>query len=287
MDKPAIYKPTFITSTGFKANWGTVSSATKYYLDVATDLSFTNLLAGYSALEVAGNSANVAGLTAHGHYYYRVRASNADDSDLSDLSYYMEVVTGFSVGSVTVEFGNLLTDLFNVQAIVVEVSTNFNFQAIVRDKDGNRLNSAKCLMVQVGWANIGEFDPVNDADPTTPSEGYFYTISQAGENDITGEVEEFTPVDLLVYLNGVWQIKKRRHVYSDAGGVANLFVDYSVDNMLCVTKAGFQDECQILNYVSGEHQYDVMMYPVVSVVTTSKGYAVNTQPAKRDSRHFS
>lgn len=286
MDTPAIYNPTDVTKTSFTANWQAVTGATKYYLDVATDAAFTSFVAGYNAKEVSTNFDSVTGLTDQTHYFYRVKATNVDDTDVSDLSYTIEVVTGFFIAGMSIEFGNLVAGLFNVQGITIEVSTDFNFQLIIRDKSGAKLNSAKCLVIRAGWTDKGSWNPNTDPDPVAPVEGDFFTISASGENDITGEIEEFTTVDLLVYLDGIWQIKKRRHVYSDASGVANLNVDYLTDNLLQVSKSGFQTENQTINYVSGEHQYDLVMYPVISVVHTSKGHAVSLAPTKRDNRYY-
>src|SRR5947199_257014 len=61
------------------ANWRSVSGATGYRLDVATDSSFVNYVPGYQDLD-AGNttSYNVTGLAANTIYYYRVRAYNGN-----------------------------------------------------------------------------------------------------------------------------------------------------------------------------------------------------------------
>lgn len=286
MNTPSIYTPSNVAKTSFTANWSLVSGATKYYLDVATDAAFTSFVSGYNNKQVSVNYDAVTGLTDLGHYYYRVKASNVDNSDVSAYSYWMEVVTGFSIGGMSIEFGNLIADLFNVQGITIEVSTDFNFQAIIRDVANAKINSAQCLVIQAGWINKGNWNPNTDTDPSAPTNGDYYIISATGNNDITGELQEFTTVDLLVRLSGTWQIKKRRNVYTDASGIANLNVDYSTNNLLQVTKSGYQVEKQILNYVSGEHQYDLVLYPVISVVSISKGHAISLQPDNRTNKHF-
>ncbi len=67
-----------VTAVSFIANWSTASGATSYFLDVATDPSFTNFVSGYNNLNV-GNviSYNVSGLNCNTTYYYRLRAINS------------------------------------------------------------------------------------------------------------------------------------------------------------------------------------------------------------------
>ncbi len=67
-----------VTATGFTANWNSLSGATGYLLDVATDSSFEYLVSGYNNLDV-GNTTNcvLSGLETELTYYYRVRAYNA------------------------------------------------------------------------------------------------------------------------------------------------------------------------------------------------------------------
>jgi len=74
---PVATNASAITGTGFIANWNVAATATGYLLDVATDNSFTNILAAYSNLAVVGNSKTIAGLTNGTTYYYRVRSVNA------------------------------------------------------------------------------------------------------------------------------------------------------------------------------------------------------------------
>ncbi len=74
---PVATAATNITQTSFDANWGAVSGADGYYLDVATDSLFTSMVSGYDNLNTGNvTTYNVSGLTSNTVYYYRVRAYN-------------------------------------------------------------------------------------------------------------------------------------------------------------------------------------------------------------------
>jgi len=82
---PITSSATDLEQNSFSANWESALSATNYYLDVATDASFTEPISG-SPISV-GNTLthSVTGLQAGTNYYYRVRAENMNgtsgDSD--------------------------------------------------------------------------------------------------------------------------------------------------------------------------------------------------------------
>src|SRR5205814_2109856 len=70
---PAASVATNVTSSGFTANWSSVSNATGYRLDVSTSSSFTS----YVTWDVGNvTSRSNGGLSANAIYYYRVRAYN-------------------------------------------------------------------------------------------------------------------------------------------------------------------------------------------------------------------
>ena len=81
---PIANPATFVTNHSFKANWRSVNGATGYRLDVATNNSFTNYVAGYQNLNV-GNalSHGVTGLNPSTAYFYRVRAYNGNGTSHS------------------------------------------------------------------------------------------------------------------------------------------------------------------------------------------------------------
>ncbi len=82
-----------ITFTGFSAKWNSVTGATGYYLDVATDNGFSSMVSGYNNKDVGNvTTSGVTGLSASTPYYYRLRAYNA--SGTSDNSNTITVTTG-------------------------------------------------------------------------------------------------------------------------------------------------------------------------------------------------
>ena len=74
---PNVSAATGLSSSGFTANWSSVSGATGYRLDVSTSSSFSGFVTGYQDFD-AGDvmSKPITGLAANKTYYYRVRAYN-------------------------------------------------------------------------------------------------------------------------------------------------------------------------------------------------------------------
>lgn len=88
---PVAGEASTVTTTNFVANWEASDTATNYLLDVATDVDFVNLVAGYGPVSV-GTALTwpVTGLSPGQTYHYRVRAQNG--SGLSGNSAVISVI---------------------------------------------------------------------------------------------------------------------------------------------------------------------------------------------------
>jgi len=74
---PATVVATNRTQNSFQLNWTAApGTVTGYYLDVATDAAFTNMLAGYPLTLGVVTQYTVTGVSVGTDYYYRVRAFN-------------------------------------------------------------------------------------------------------------------------------------------------------------------------------------------------------------------
>jgi hypothetical protein len=89
-DAPVAAEASTITGVMFTANWGSVTDATSYRLDVSAD-NFVSFVQGYNDKEVFTLSDEVTGLTAATSYQYRVRAVSSNGT--SDNSNVIDVTT--------------------------------------------------------------------------------------------------------------------------------------------------------------------------------------------------
>lgn len=104
--KPVVQDATGIGASQFTVNWQSSAGATGYYLDVATNSSFNNLVTGYAGINV-GNVTSYQvnqGINPYTTYYVRVRAYNANgtSSDSNTVSVLtLPVLAAVTTSSVT------------------------------------------------------------------------------------------------------------------------------------------------------------------------------------------
>lgn len=73
---PTATAATNITQTSFTTNWGAITGADNYRIDVSTSSGFSSFVTGYNNTSVAGTNTSVIGLASGITYYYRIRSEN-------------------------------------------------------------------------------------------------------------------------------------------------------------------------------------------------------------------
>ncbi len=161
----------------FRANWNTVSDATGYYVDVATDPSFAanTFVSGHNFKYVANGNSNyldVTGLTLGQTYYYRVSSAN------SCISFYSNIVSLTTAApsiptayAATEEDCNSFianwSSINGASGYYLEVATDAGF--------GNKVTGYEYLYIANGYTS---FYPVTGLSESTQ---YHYRVSSADQ----------------------------------------------------------------------------------------------------------
>jgi phosphodiesterase/alkaline phosphatase D-like protein len=137
---PTATDPNNFTCNSFNANWGAVTGATQYFLDVSTTSAFTagTFVSGYNNLNVGNvTTLNVTGLTTGVVYFYRIRASNGCSTSLNSNT--ITVSTTAPVSPTATPATNFSCTSFNANwgavsgatQYIIEVSTSASFTSYV------------------------------------------------------------------------------------------------------------------------------------------------------------
>ncbi len=222
-----------ITNNSFIANWNSVSGATGYSLDVATDAGFTNILPSYNGLYV-GNTViyNVTGLNPCTTYYYRIRASNSCGSSV--YSNIINVTTLYSCPSLSawlykipVTINNSGTFLANYQVMIT-----LNTQALVAsgkmNVNGNDIrvtDSDKCTPLNF-WIEEGTMNTTNTIIwvkvPSVPTGNkliYVYYGNAAATNSSDGFATFNFFDDFTIFNPATWSISGGGSYSASTGSV--------------------------------------------------------------------
>ena len=118
-----------ILSTSFSANWSSVTGATGYILDVATDNAFTSMVSGYSALAISNvTTYSVTGLSSATTYYYRVRATGSGCTSTNSLTQTPTTSCGTTSLTYTQLFNASTTPLcWSTSIVAVQTGTKISY----------------------------------------------------------------------------------------------------------------------------------------------------------------
>lgn len=94
---PTAIDATNVTSTTFRANTNSVSDATGYVIDVATDLAFNNIVSFYTGMSMSGTFHNITGLSPNTTYYYRVRATSPNSTSANSNVISVTTLASYSI----------------------------------------------------------------------------------------------------------------------------------------------------------------------------------------------
>jgi hypothetical protein len=140
LEAPGASAATNITETSFTANWATSAGATGYRIDVATDSTFTNIVAGYDNMDAGDvTSTSITGLSSGTIYYYRLRAYNAGGTSILNSNTIKVSTLGVPAAPVAQDAINISqtgfttnwNSLTNVDGYLLDVSTDDTFSSLV------------------------------------------------------------------------------------------------------------------------------------------------------------
>ena len=177
------------TQNSFRVNWGDVTGAESYRLDVSTNSSFTSFITGYNNADVgSGNSHTLNGLDAGTIYYFRMRAYDSDGNQTSSSSSTKNTETipdtpiaNTAVGITSTSFTADWDQVSGADNYLLDISDFDNFSSFFDGYDGK------------------EVTPHSEAVAgMTPGSIVYYRVrseNSGGESPNSGTVEVILAID--------------------------------------------------------------------------------------------
>lgn len=174
---PITAAPSSITSTGFNANWNTVSGATGYRLDVSTASDFSSFVPGYEDINVNNVlTYSISGLSENTTYYFRVRGYNGygTGASSSNGSAVTSPAAPVSTAASSVS-GTSFVSNWNASAgasgYYLDVSTVSNFSTFLTGYNNLDVGNTTSRAISVSSAGISYYYRVRAYNPggTSPN----------------------------------------------------------------------------------------------------------------------
>jgi gliding motility-associated-like protein len=142
---PSLAAASSIGTTGFTVNWGAVTGATSYRLDVSSDNGFSSFVSGFNNATVTGTSWAVTGLSAGTTYYYRMRSVGSATSLSSGTGSQITVPAAPAIPTTslvsTTGFTLNWTATTGANSYQLDVSTNSGFSSFVTNYNNATVNA--------------------------------------------------------------------------------------------------------------------------------------------------
>ncbi len=189
IDPPVASPPTNLQITSFQANWQSAANAESYLLDVALNIGFSDLVAGYNGQEVPNTALSliVTGLEPGRTYYYRVRSKRFGVT--SDYSSIISATTIALPAPVVQAADDQQVDRFTANwqevagadSYLLDVATDLAF--------------TNMLIAYNGKPVLGSSHEVTGLDPYTT---YYYRLRSKQSNAESGFSNPVATVDAVI-----------------------------------------------------------------------------------------
>lgn len=188
---PAALSAQSLTQTGFTAMWNAVSGVTGYYLDVATDINFGTILAGYNNLDVGNNTAwGVTGLTANTQYFYRLRGYNLGGPGSNSNIITVTTLPNAPAGPVATAATNIRSDRFTANWNASAGASSYKLEVAIDNQFQNMLSNYSNIDI----GNVTSYEVTG----LTPNNNYFYRIRSANAAGVSGPSNVVSVTTLMI-----------------------------------------------------------------------------------------